>query len=182
MEDSSTTGDTLRLYRDLREAGLDNVGVVLQARLRRTLEDIESLADLKPNVRICKGIYVEPDAIAFQDFDEVRENYVAALEQLLDGGSYVGIATHDEWLITEGKRAVEERGLEREQYEFQMLLGVRRGLASSLVDEGYRLRIYVPYGAHWYAYSMRRLQENPKIAGYIAADTFGRLIPGRNGA
>jgi proline dehydrogenase len=182
MEDSSTTDDALRLYRDLREAGLDNVGVVLQARLRRTLEDIESLADLRPNVRICKGIYVEPDAIAFQDFDEVRENYVAALEQLLDGGSYVGIATHDEWLITEGKRAVEERGLEREQYEFQMLLGVRRGLASSLVDEGYRLRIYVPYGAHWYAYSMRRLQENPKIAGYIAADTFGRLIPGRNGA
>jgi proline dehydrogenase len=182
MEDSSTTDDALRLYRDLREAGLDNVGVVLQARLRRTLEDIESLADLKPNVRICKGIYVEPDAIAFQDFDEVRESYVAALEQLLDGGSYVGIATHDEWLITEGKRAVEERGLEREQYEFQMLLGVRRGLASSLVDEGYRLRIYVPYGAHWYAYSMRRLQENPKIAGYIAADTFGRLIPGRNGA
>jgi proline dehydrogenase len=182
MEDSSTTDDTLRLYRDLREAGLDNVGVVLQARLRRTLEDIESLADLRPNVRICKGIYVEPDAIAFQDFDEVRENYVAALEQLLDGGSYVGIATHDEWLITEGKRAVEERELEREQYEFQMLLGVRRGLASSLVDEGYRLRIYVPYGAHWYAYSMRRLQENPKIAGYIAADTFGRLIPGRNGA
>jgi proline dehydrogenase len=182
MEDSSTTGDTLRLYRDLREAGLDNVGVVLQARLRRTLEDIESLADLRPNVRICKGIYVEPDAIAFQDFDEVRESYVAAVEQLLDGGSYVGIATHDEWLITEGKRAVEERGLEPEQYEFQMLLGVRRGLASSLVDEGYRLRIYVPYGAHWYAYSMRRLQENPKIAGYIAADTFGRLIPGRNGA
>jgi proline dehydrogenase len=182
MEDSSTTDDTLRLYRDLREAGLDNVGVVLQARLRRTLEDIESLADLRPNVRICKGIYVEPDAIAFQDFDEVRESYVAAVEQLLDGGSYVGIATHDEWLITEGKRAVEERGLEREQYEFQMLLGVRRGLASSLVDEGYRLRIYVPYGAHWYAYSMRRLQENPKIAGYIAADTFGRLIPGRNGA
>jgi proline dehydrogenase len=182
MEDSSTTDDALRLYRDLREAGLDNVGVVLQARLRRTLEDIESLADLRPNVRICKGIYVEPDAIAFQDFDEVRESYVAALEQLLDGGSYVGIATHDEWLITEGKRAVEERELEREQYEFQMLLGVRRGLASSLVDEGYRLRIYVPYGAHWYAYSMRRLQENPKIAGYIAADTFGRLIPGRNGA
>jgi proline dehydrogenase len=182
MEDSSTTDDALRLYRDLREAGLDNVGVVLQARLRRTLEDIESLADLRPNVRICKGIYVEPDAIAFQDFDEVRESYVAAVEQLLDGGSYVGIATHDEWLITEGKRAVEERELEREQYEFQMLLGVRRRLASSLVDEGHRLRIYVPYGEHWYAYSMRRLQENPKIAGYIAADTFGRLIPGRNGA
>ena len=182
MEDSSTTDDTLRLYRELREEGLDNVGVVLQARLRRTLDDIASLADLTPNVRICKGIYVEPPEVAFQGFDEVRENYVAALERLLDGGSYVGIATHDEWLVTEGKRAVEERSLEREHYEFQMLLGVRRHLASSLVDEGHRLRIYVPYGEHWYAYSMRRLQENPKIAGYIAADTFGRLIPGRNGA
>jgi proline dehydrogenase len=182
MEDSSTTDDTLRLYRELRDEGLDNVGVVLQARLRRTLDDIESLAGLKPNVRICKGIYVEPEEIAFQEFDEVRENYVAALEKLLDGGSYVGIATHDEWLISEGKRAVDERGLKPEQYEFQMLLGVRRRLASSLVDEGYRLRIYVPYGEHWYAYSMRRLQENPKIAGYIAADTVGRFIPGRNGA
>jgi proline dehydrogenase len=181
MEDSSTTDDTLRLYRQLRDDGLDNVGVVLQARLRRTLDDIDSLADLTPNVRICKGIYVEPAEIAFQDFDEVRESYVAALEKLLDRGSYVGIATHDEWLITEGKRAVEERGLQREQYEFQMLLGVRRRLASSLVEEGNRLRIYVPYGEQWYAYSMRRLQENPKIAGYIAADTFGRLIPGRNG-
>jgi proline dehydrogenase len=182
MEDSSTTDETLRLYRELREEGLDNVGVVLQARLRRTLDDVESLADLKPNVRMCKGIYVEPEEIAFQEFDEVRENYVAALEKLLDGGAYVGMATHDEWLISEGKRGVEERGLKPEQYEFQMLLGVRRRLASSLVDEGYRLRIYVPYGEHWYAYSMRRLQENPKIAGYIAADTVGRLIPGRNGA
>jgi proline dehydrogenase len=181
MEDSSTTDHTLRLYRQLRDDGLDNVGVVLQARLRRTLDDIDSLADLTPNVRICKGIYVEPAEIAFQDFDEVRESYVAALEKLLDRGSYVGIATHDEWLITEGKRAVEERGLQRGQYEFQMLLGVRRRLASSLVEEGNRLRIYVPYGEQWYAYSMRRLQENPKIAGYIAADTFGRLIPGRNG-
>jgi proline dehydrogenase len=181
MEDSSATDHTLRLYRQLRDDGLDNVGVVLQARLRRTLDDIDSLADLTPNVRICKGIYVEPAEIAFQDFDEVRESYVAALEKLLDGGSYVGIATHDEWLITEGKRAVEERGLQRGQYEFQMLLGVRRRLASSLVEEGNRLRIYVPYGEQWYAYSMRRLQENPKIAGYIAADTFGRLVPGRNG-
>ena len=181
MEDSSTTDETLRLYRELREEGYDNVGVVLQAYLRRTLDDIESLADLQPNIRLCKGIYVEPPELAFQEFEEVRENYVAALEQLLDQDSYVGIATHDEWLITEGKRLVAEHGLEREEYEFQMLLGVRRRLAVSLVEEGHRLRIYVPYGRHWYAYSMRRLQENPKIAGYIAADTFGRLIPGRNG-
>ena len=177
MEDSSTTDETLRLYRELREAGLDNVGVVLQAYLRRTVADVESLADLKPNVRICKGIYVEPPELAFQEFEEVRANYVAALEALLDAGSYVGIATHDEWLITEGKRVVAERGLERDQYEFQMLLGVRRRLADALVAEGHRLRIYVPYGEHWYAYSLRRLQENPKIAGYIAVDTLKRLKP-----
>jgi proline dehydrogenase len=182
MEDSTTTDETLRLYRELRKNGFDNLGVVLQAYLRRTLDDIEALADVTPNVRLCKGIYVEPPELAFQEFEEVRANYVAALDALLDAGSYVGIATHDEWLITEGKRLVAQHGLERKQYEFQMLLGVRRRLANALVAEGHRLRIYVPYGQHWYAYSMRRLQENPKIAGYIAADTFGRLIPGRNGS
>jgi proline dehydrogenase len=180
MEDSSTTDDALRLYRDLREQGRDNVGVVLQAMLRRTDDDIAALADLKPSVRLCKGIYVEPPELAYQDFDEVRASYVRALEALLDAGSYVGIATHDEWLLDEGRRLVAERGLSRDQYEFQMLLGVRPALGDELVREGHRLRIYVPFGRHWYAYSLRRLQENPKIAGYIAADTLGRLI-GRNG-
>ena len=180
MEDSSTTDDTLRLYRDLRERGRDNVGVVLQAMLRRTDDDIAALADLKPSVRLCKGIYIEPPDLAYQDFDEVRASYVRALDALLAGGSYVGIATHDEWLLDEGRRLVAERGLSRNQYEFQMLLGVRPALGDELVREGRRLRIYVPFGRHWYAYSLRRLQENPKIAGYIAADTLGRLI-GRNG-
>jgi len=180
MEDSSTTDDALRLYRDLRERGRDNVGVVLQAMLRRTDDDIAALADLKPSVRLCKGIYVEPPELAYQDFDEVRASYVRALEALLAAGSYVGIATHDEWLLDEGRRLVAERGLSRDQYEFQMLLGVRPALGDELVREGHRLRIYVPFGRHWYAYSLRRLQENPKIAGYIAADTLGRLI-GRNG-
>ena len=180
MEDSSTTDDALRLYRDLREQGRDNAGVVLQAMLRRTDDDIAALADLKPSVRLCKGIYVEPPELAYEDFDEVRASYVRALEALLDAGSYVGIATHDEWLLDEGRRLVAERGLSRDQYEFQMLLGVRPALGDELVREGHRLRIYVPFGRHWYAYSLRRLQENPKIAGYIAADTLGRLI-GRNG-
>jgi len=180
MEDSSTTDDTLRLYRDLRERGRDNVGVVLQAMLRRTDDDIAALADLKPSVRLCKGIYIEPPDLAYQDFDEMRASYVRALDALLAGGSYVGIATHDEWLLDEGRRLVAERGLSRNQYEFQMLLGVRPALGDELVREGRRLRIYVPFGRHWYAYSLRRLQENPKIAGYIAADTLGRLI-GRNG-
>ena len=181
MEDSSCTDETLRLYRELREAGLDNVGIVLQAYLRRTLADIEALSDLTPNVRLCKGIYVEPEEIAYQGFDEVRENFVRALEALLEGGSYVGIATHDEWLIREGERLVREAGRLRGEYEFQMLLGVRPERGTQLVEQGHRLRIYVPYGEQWYAYSLRRLQENPKIAGYIASDTLGRLLPSRNG-
>jgi proline dehydrogenase len=181
MEDSSCTDDTLALYRELREDGLDNVGIVLQAYLRRTLDDIAALADLIPNVRLCKGIYIEPLKVAYQDFDEVRANFVRALEALLAGGSYAGIATHDEWLLTEAARLVAESGRATEEYEFQMLLGVREARADQLVQEGHRLRIYVPYGEQWYAYSLRRLQENPKIAGYIAADTLGRLIPGRNG-
>jgi proline dehydrogenase len=181
MEDSSCTDDTLALYRELREQGLDNVGIVLQAYLRRTLDDIASLADLTPNVRLCKGIYVEPLKIAYPDFDQIRANFVRALEALLAGGSYVGIATHDEWLLSEGARLVKKFGRTREEYEFQMLLGVREARGDELVWEGHRLRIYVPFGEHWYAYSLRRLQENPKIAGYIATDTLGRLLPGRNG-
>lgn len=181
MEDSSTTDKTLRLYRELRETGLDNVGIVLQATLRRTPADIRDLADLRPNVRLCKGIYVEPPSIAFREYEAVRANFVRALEALLDARCYVGIATHDAWLLDQGRRAVAERGLGPEGYEFQMLLGVRPQLGDELVAEGHRLRIYVPFGTHWYQYSLRRLQENPKIAGYIAADTLGRLLPRRNG-
>jgi proline dehydrogenase len=181
MEDSSTTDDTLRLYRELRAEGHTNLGVVLQAVLRRTLSDIEALAELKPSVRLCKGIYIEPPDIAYQDYEAVRASFVRSLEALLDAGCYVGIATHDEWLLREGRRLVAEHGLERDEYEFQMLLGVRPKRGDALVAEGHRLRIYVPFGRHWYAYSLRRLQENPRIAGYIAADTIGRLF-GRNGA
>jgi proline dehydrogenase len=181
MEDSSTTDDTLRLYRELRETGHDNVGVVLQAMLRRTAADIRALSDLKPSVRLCKGIYLEPPELAFQEFEAVRASFVRALEALLEAECYVGIATHDEWLLEEGKRLVAEHGLAPDEYEFQMLLGVRPGLEDALVGEGHRVRIYVPFGRHWYEYSMRRLQENPKIAGYIAADTLGRLVGRRNG-
>jgi len=177
MEDASTTDDTLRLYRELRAEGHENVGIVLQARLKRTLADVAALADLRPSVRLCKGIYLEPAEIAFRDFDAVRTSFVQVLHALWDAGCYVGVATHDEWLLEEAKRGVEARGLGREDYELQMLLGVRPALGDQLVREGHRLRIYTPFGRHWYAYSLRRLQENPKIAGYIAADTlrvFGR--------
>jgi proline dehydrogenase len=182
MEDSSTTDDTLRLYRELRAAGHENVGVVLQARLKRTVDDVRALSELRPNVRICKGIYLEPPEIAYRDFDAVRMSFVQALEELWDAGCYVGVATHDEWLVEQARRGVAERELGREEYEFQMLLGVRPELGDELVREGHRLRIYTPFGRDWYEYSMRRLQENPKIAGYIAADTFNRLVPGRNGS
>ena len=178
MEDSSCTSDTLRLYRELREAGLDNVGVVLQAYLRRTIRDIRELAPYRANVRLCKGIYVEPPLIAYQEFEEVQQNFVRSLGELLRVGSYVGIATHDKLLISEGLRLVQERGLTRDQYEFQMLLGVTPHAGNRLVRDGHRLRVYVPFGQQWYGYSVRRLQENPKIAGYIASDTLSRLFAG----
>jgi proline dehydrogenase len=181
MEDSSTTDATLHIYRELREAGHENVGVVLQASLRRTVADVAALADLRPSVRLCKGIYVEPPEIQFREYDAVRANYVSALEALFDAGCHVAIATHDEWLLDEAKRLVRVRDLGPDRYEFQMLLGVRPELGDALVAEGHRLRIYVPFGSHWYEYSLRRLQENPSIAGYIAADTVGRIL-GRNGS
>jgi proline dehydrogenase len=177
MEDSSTTTETLELYRELRGQGLDNVGVVLQAYMKRTLTDIAELADLRPNVRVCKGIYVEPADIAYQEFETVRLNFVEAVGALLDAGAYVAVATHDDWVIGEALTLIEERGLAPEEYEFQMLLGVRPELGDELVREGHRLRIYVPFGRQWYEYSLRRLQENPKIAGYIALDTLKRLKP-----
>ena len=176
MEDSTTTTETLELYRELRAEGLDNVGIVLQAALRRSIRDIRALEPLRPNVRLVKGIYVEPPLIAYQDYEEVRSNFVRCLRELLRAGSYVAIATHDQFLLDEGKRLVAADGLTREQYEFQMLLGVRELAANRLVRDGHRLRIYVPFGEHWYRYSLRRLQENPKIAGYVASDTVNRLF------
>jgi proline dehydrogenase len=170
MEDSSTTDATLRLYRGLRAGGAANVGVVLQARLQRTLADAAGL----DNVRLCKGIYLEPPELAFQGAEEIRASFRATLAALLDAGAYVGIATHDEELLADALEQVRRRGLGREDYEFQMLLGVRPERGDELVRDGHRLRVYVPFGTHWYEYSLRRLQENPAIAGYVAADVFRR--------
>jgi proline dehydrogenase len=168
MEDSTTTDATLRLYRELREAGHDNVGVVLQARLRRTLGDVRALADLRPNVRLCKGIYIEPPSLAYSGAGSVRTSFVQCLDALLDSGAYVALATHDEALIQEGLR--------RDVPEFQMLLGVREDRARELVAAGHPVRIYVPFGEQWYAYSLRRLQENPAMATTIARSTLGRML------
>jgi proline dehydrogenase len=177
MEDSSTTDATLELYRALRTAGHEGVGVVLQAAQRRTLSDIEALAPLEPSVRLCKGIYLEPPSVAYQGFDEVRSSFVDCLDALLESASRVAIATHDEWLIEQALERVV--GIARGSYEMQMLLGVRADRARRLVAEGHPLRIYVPYGVQWYEYSLRRLQENPKVAGYVAKDVLSRLLPRR---
>jgi proline dehydrogenase len=177
MEDSSTTDDTLALYRELTAAGVAHLGVVLQAALRRTENDARELAGA--NVRLCKGIYIEPPELAFHDFDEVRESFVRTLDVLLDGGTYVGIATHDEWLVDRALDSIAARGLTPDAYEFQMLLGVRPELGDRIVAAGHRLRIYVPFGRQWYEYSLRRLQENPKVAGYVARDLLRSLVPGR---
>jgi proline dehydrogenase len=181
MEDSTCTTETLRIYETLREQYPGRVGVVLQARLRRTLADIERLTARASNVRLCKGIYLEPRAIAHTDAEIIRCNFVAALERLIERGAYVAIATHDERLVWEALRLVERHALGREQYEFQMLLGVEAELRSILLREGHRLRVYVPYGDRWYQYSVRRLRENPQIAGHAFRALFRRSAQGPPG-
>ena len=166
MEDSSCTTDTLRIYRQLR-SDFSNVGVVVQAYLRRTMDDVSSLEDLKPNYRLCKGVYVEPRAISYRDMRVINRNYAMLLEKLLRNGSYVGIATHDELMVWEAMRIIRELGLPASAYEFQMLLGVEEELRDIIRAGGHNVRIYIPFGRDWYAYSVRRLRENPRLAGYV---------------
>jgi proline dehydrogenase len=178
MEDSGLTDRTLRLYGRLREDGHDNVGIVLQAYLRRTMDDIAALAGLKPNVRIVKGIYIEPGEIAYRDPAAINGNFVRAVDRLLAAGSYVALATHDRALIEEVLAVLDRRLVSREGYEFQMLLGVAEDVRHRLVAAGHRVRVYVPFGDAWYAYSIRRLKENPSIAGYVARDAIRSFVPG----
>jgi proline dehydrogenase len=166
MEDHTTTDATLRIYHELQPR-YGNLGVVLQAYMRRTLSDIDGLPDKGASVRLCKGIYVEPRTVAWKGFDTVRANYVQALEKLFARGIYTGIATHDEYLACAASALVDKYGLKREQYEFQMLLGVDEELRRILIAAGHRLRVYVPYGRDWYPYSMRRLRENPEVARHV---------------
>jgi len=176
MEDSSVTEETIRIYEESLRSK-DRVGLVLQAYLRRSRDDARRAAARRANVRVCKGIYVEPPEIAYQGRQEIRDNFAAMVDALLEAGSYVGIATHDEWVVARALATIARLSLAREAYEFQMLLGVREDRADELVAAGHRLRVYVPFGREWYGYSLRRLQENPKVAGYIARDTLGRLLP-----
>ena len=178
MEHSGLTDRTLRVYRGLREAGNDRIGVVLQAYLRRAMDDVHALADLAPNVRVVKGIYVEPAEIAYKDAAAINGNFVRILDGLLSAGSYVAIATHDRVLIEEVLALLDRRLVSREGYEFQMLLGVTEDVRHRLVGAGHRVRVYVPFGNAWYAYSIRRLRENPSIAGYVARDVVRSFVPG----
>jgi proline dehydrogenase len=166
MEDHTTTDATIRIYRELH-ARYGNLGVVLQAYMRRTLRDIEELPQQGASVRLCKGIYVEPRRVAWKGYETVRHNYVQALDKLFTQGVYVGIATHDEYLTCAASALIDKHGLTRDQYEFQMLLGVDEELRRILIESGHRLRVYVPYGRDWYAYSIRRLRENPEVARHV---------------
>jgi proline dehydrogenase len=167
MEDSSTTSETLQLYGRLRSEGFENVGVVIQANMRRSEEDVRKLVSMKSNIRLCKGAYIEPEAIAFKGKEEIRLNYLKLLKMLLRGKCYVGIATHDDFLIGEAYQTIQEMNLQKSDYEFQMLHGVRMKLRDKIVADGHRLRVYVPFGRYWYAYSIRRFKENPQMVRYV---------------
>lgn len=172
MEDSPYTTATLDIYKKLRAEGLYNVGIVVQACLRRTYQDIKDVAHLKPFIRLTKGIYIEPEEIAYQSYDEINDNYKKCLNLIIESEMYVGIATHDEPLIEYAEKLIEEKGLTEEHYEFQMLLGVRKDKRKELVKKGHKMRIYVSFGKDWYDYSLRRFQENPNIVGHILKSIF----------
>lgn len=171
MEDSGCTDDTIRIFNDARK-NYGNCGIVLQSYMRRTYSDTEELIKSGTNFRLCKGIYIEPEEIAYKDRQEVRDNFMKTLRLMLENGSYAGIATHDEYLVDGAYRLIEELKLTNDKYEFQMLLGVREGLRDRILKDGHRLRVYIPFGTHWYQYSIRRFKENPQMAGYIVKSIF----------
>jgi proline dehydrogenase len=174
MESSAQTGSTVELAIDMHRRH-ENTGTVIQACLRRSLKDVTRLVEAGVTIRLCKGIYDEPRELAYKDYDVVRENYILLMEEYLKSGVYVGIATHDEYLVWHALRLIHHFDVPDDRYEFQMLLGVDEELRSILVESGYKVRVYVPFGGEWYEYSTRRLKENPKIAGYVTKDVLGRV-------
>jgi len=173
MEDHPCTDDTLEFFRRLREEFPGHVGVVLQSYLRRSLDDIEALSDGLLHFRLCKGIYNEPREIAYKDMTIINRSFVCCLDKMFEKGAYVGIATHDEKLIFESLQLIRKYRLQRDDYEFQMLLGVDQELRDLLVKDGHRLRVYVPFGKSWLPYSKRRLKENPSIAQHALRQMLG---------
>jgi proline dehydrogenase len=177
MEDSPCTDFEIELFRRLKNEYPGNVGLVLQAYLKRTFQDIKNMQDLNSqenplSFRLCKGIYIEPESIAFLKYEEINSHYLEDLEYLLRNKIHVGIATHDKPLITGAYRLLEKYKVPKEMYEFQMLYGVTPKLRESIVNEGHNMRVYVPFGKQWFGYSTRRLKENPKMASHIIKAIF----------
>jgi proline dehydrogenase len=177
MEQSTYTARTLQLFTDVfhPEFG-DAVGVVLQSYLRRTAADVDAMIALGARVRLCKGAYKEPESVAFPDKRDVDANFIACMERLLERGKYPGIATHDETIIAHAKQFTKGKAIPAARYEFQMLYGVRRDLQHGLRREGYNMRVYVPFGTHWYPYLMRRLAERPANIAFIVANVLKESV------
>jgi len=179
MEDSQCVDDELEMYRKLQQKYPATVGIVIQAYMRRTMSDLVNLDHSSSNgtplnFRLCKGIYIEPKQIAYKEFEEVRQHYLDDLKYMLDHKMYVGIATHDKFLVEKAMELTKEKNIDKTNFEFQMLYGVTPELRSSIVKQGYKMRVYVPFGKDWFGYSTRRLKENPKMASHIVKALFFR--------
>jgi proline dehydrogenase len=180
MESSHYTERTLHMFEHrLYPSYPKNVGIVLQSYLRRTAADVDKANRLKCRVRICKGAYQEPPSVAFPDKRDVDENYKRCMHALMSDGNYPGLATHDERIIADAKRFATDRGITPDRFEFQMLYGVRRDLQEQLVREGYRIRVYVPFGTQWYPYLMRRLAERPANVAFMTGNVVKEMLRGR---
>jgi len=179
MEDSQCVDMEIEIFRKLKKEFPKNVGLVLQSYMRRTSSDIENMMDLNTeeipvNYRLCKGIYVEPEDIAYKKYEEINKHFLLNLETMFQNKIYPGIATHDQPLIDGAYKLIEKYNVSKDKYEFQMLYGVTPSLRKSIVDKGYNLRVYIPFGKDWFAYSTRRLKENPKMANDIIKAMFIR--------
>lgn len=189
MESSAYTDQTLAAFEELWAAGWRNIGVVLQSYLFRTAADAVRMTELGTRVRLCKGAYAEPDTVAWQERNRVDQSYVAIMKQLLNDGSYPAIATHDDRMIDATLEYAESEGINQDRFEFQMLYGVRRDLQEELVEQGFNVRVYVPFGEAWYPYLMRRLAERPANLMFMVRSVLkesplsrGRNNGARNGA
>ena len=176
MENSPYTSETITLYKETLEV-YANIGIVLQAYMHRSMDDLNALANEHLNCRVCKGIYIESEDIAYADYEKIRENYIKLVQTGLQKGSYIGIAGHDEYLINNLYQWIQDNNIPKTQYEFQVLYGVpMEKILQKLMQEGNKIRVYVPYGDNWYDYSIRRLKENPKMAGYIIKNLFKKIF------
>jgi len=179
MEDSQCVDSELEMFREFYHKYPNHVGLVVQAYLRRTKDDLIKLNTQTTNgsplnFRLCKGIYIEPKQLAFKEYEEVREHYLDDLNYMFDQKMYVGIATHDKYLVDQAMKSIVEKNIPKSKYEFQMLYGVTPELRSNIVKQGYKMRVYVPFGKDWFGYSTRRLKENPQMASNIVKALFFR--------